>query len=267
MKNKLWEVKQQADPQKLEIYVYGAIEKYSWDDDDNLKIAEASQEGFRQLLEEHKDVKEIILYVNSQGGSVFEAMGMRGLLKRHPAKVTAIVDGWAASAASFLITAADRVIMDKSALQMIHNMWVVAAGNASELRRIADDLDKMMEGNRQAYLEKAGDKLSEEKLIKLMNAETWLTADECMALGLCDEIVEKAAESEAQQAGTVSLVEIPVTLSHADAISPPKETPRSAPEIPPDDNINAPEESGEEPQHSGSYFLAAFIHAVERTNQ
>lgn len=90
--------------------------------------------------------------------------------------------------------AADKVVMPKNAMMMIHNAWMVAMGNSSELRKAADDLEQINKGNRQAYLMKAGDKLSEEQLIELLDAESWLTAEACIELGLADEYAEQDAD-------------------------------------------------------------------------
>lgn len=71
---------------------------------------------------------------------------------RHPAHKTAYVDGWAASAASFVITACDETYMLTGAMQMLHSMWIAVIGNAKELRKAADDLDRIMTGNKAVYL-------------------------------------------------------------------------------------------------------------------
>lgn len=72
---------------------------------------------------------------------------------------------------------------------MIHNPWTWAQGNAQELRKQADDLDKICEASKQTYLDKAGDKLDPDTLQELLNAETWLTAKEAYDYGLADEVV------------------------------------------------------------------------------
>jgi len=86
--------------------------------------------------------------------------------------------------------AGDKIIMPSNSMMMIHNAWTYTAGNSNELRKLADDLDKVNASIRQAYLDKAGDKLDEETLIALMDNETWLTAQECFDYGLCDVVGE-----------------------------------------------------------------------------
>lgn len=198
MSKKIWEFKQLASNlDSVDLYVYGDIESdsYDWWWDETVE-SETSANHFKNELEKYSEVKEINLYVNSYGGSVYEAMSIRNQLKRHNAKVIGIVDGFAASAASFILTGCDIVKMYSNTMQMVHNMWMPACGNASQLRKSADDLDKIMEGNRKAYIEKSNGKLTEEKLIELLDGESWLTAEECYQYGLCDEIIDDNVDLE-----------------------------------------------------------------------
>ncbi|MBN2852048.1 MAG: Clp protease ClpP, partial [Clostridia bacterium] len=129
-----------------------------------------------------------------------EGTAIYSQLKRHQAQKIVYVDGFACSVASVIAMAGDKVIMPKNTMMMIHNMWTCVCGNAQELRKAADDLDTISNGNRQAYLLKAKDKLTEEKLIEMLNAETWLTADQCVEYGLADEIAgEEADLTQAKQ--------------------------------------------------------------------
>jgi hypothetical protein len=75
---------------------------------------------------------------------------------------------------------------------LVHNMWTIVAGNANDLRKEADALDKLMESNRQIFLDACGGKLTEEKLMELMDAETFLTPDECLEYGFIDEVNRQA---------------------------------------------------------------------------
>lgn len=191
----MWEIKQSTNPDNLDMYIYGDVEGdyfdwWTWD----MVESETSANHFRNELAKYPDAKNINLYVNSYGGSVYEAMSIRNQLKRHPAYVTAYVDGFACSAASFILTGCDKVVMYSNTMQMIHNMWNVAVGNAKQLRKAADDLDVIMEGNRRAYLEKSNGKITEEKLIELLDAESWLTAQQCIDYGLADEILGQEAD-------------------------------------------------------------------------
>jgi ATP-dependent protease ClpP protease subunit len=192
---KIWELKQAAEPNTLDMYIYGDIEGdyFDWWNWEVVK-SETSANFFREELSKYPDAKQINVYVNSYGGYVFEAMSIRNQLKRHPAHVTGYVDGFACSAGSFVLTGCDEVFMYSNTMQMIHDMRVGAYGNSRELRKAADDNDIVMEGNRQAYLEKSGGKIAKELLKELMEAETWLTAQQCLEYGLCDKILEKEVD-------------------------------------------------------------------------
>lgn len=196
---KMWEIKQSAAG-ILELYIYGDVQGDSrnwWGD---VIKSETSANHFRQELEKYPSVAEIHIYINSYGGSVFEGTAIYNQLKRHSAKKVVHVDGFACSIASVIAMAGDEVIMPRNALMMIHNMWMGVYGNAAELRKAADDLDTINAAGRKAYLVKAGDKLTEEKLVEMMDAETWLTAEQCIAFGLADKFADEEADmSDAQE--------------------------------------------------------------------
>lgn len=180
-----FEVKMQGDS-LLELYIYGEIMpdyKDFWGD--TVK-SETSATSVREALDSHANVEKINIYINSVGGSAIEGATIYNLLKRHKAKKTAYIDGWACSAASVVAMAADLVVMPKNALMMIHkaSMWVY--GNADELRLAAADLDLMDKAWDMAYLEKVGGKVSDEEILSLIAKGSWLTAEDCLRLGLAD---------------------------------------------------------------------------------
>lgn len=196
LKNKkMWQIKQSAETDAIDMYIYGDVEGdyFDWWEWEMVE-SETSANHFREELNKYPNIRQINLYVNSYGGSVYEAMSIRNQLKRHPAHKTGYVDGFACSAASFILTACDEVLMYSNTMQMIHDMWNVSVGNARDHRKMADDLDTIMAGNRQAYLEKSNGKITEEKLIELLEAETWLTAQQCVEYGLADKIIGKEAD-------------------------------------------------------------------------
>lgn len=195
MRKGLWELKQAAESGVLELYIYGDVEAYAVDYEDwSVKRSEASAEHFREELAKHPDASEIRIYINSYGGSVFEGTAIYNQLKRHSARKVVHIDGFACSIASVIAMAGDEVIMPRNTMMLVHNMWSEAVGNAAELRKAADDLDVINAAGRQAYLAKAGDKLTEDKLMELMDAESWLTAEQCVELGLADRIADKDAD-------------------------------------------------------------------------
>lgn len=180
---KFWEVKQSANLKEAEIFIYGEIVSYKWDDEDTTAAS------FQKDLKALGDVETINLHVNSPGGSVFEGIAIGNMLKQHKAEVIAYVDALAASIASVIVASADKVIMPENSMLMIHNPWQRAIGNAKELRKIADDLDKISESSVITYLSKSGDKLTEVKIKEIMDEETWMSADEALSFGLCDEVI------------------------------------------------------------------------------
>lgn len=190
--------KQSANtPEALDIYLYGDIGKGYYDWWEDTYHEDNSSERLKSELEKHPSVKTINLFINSFGGDVFEGTAIANQLRRHPATVVATIDGFACSIASVIAVAADKVRMPKNAVMMIHNMWTVAMGNSDQLRKVADDMDVLMEANRTIYLEKSEGKIDEDTLISLLNAESYLTAEECFNYGFCDEVVDYVSLDEA----------------------------------------------------------------------
>ena len=181
--NKFWEIKNFIQNESADIYIYNEIS--SWDYEDV-----TSAQSFRKDLESLGNVKNINVMINSPGGSGGDGLTIASLLQRHSAYVTAYVDGMACSIASVIACSADKLVMGRSSLLMVHNALTYTYGSAKDLRKQADDLDAVTASLRQMYLMKAGDKLTEEKIKELMDNESWLSAKECVELGLCDEILE-----------------------------------------------------------------------------
>ena len=193
----MWEIRQSATPNTLDLYIYGDVESdgYDWWDDVVIE-SETSANHFRKELAQHPNVQQINIYINSWGGSVFEGTAIYTQLKRHPAHKTVYVDGFACSIASVIAMAGDEVVMPRNTLMMVHNMCLGCYGNAAALRKAADDLDVINTAGRGAYLEKAGDKLDESTLAQMMDAETWLTAEQCIQYGLADRFADQDADMQ-----------------------------------------------------------------------
>ncbi|MCD9062744.1 head maturation protease, ClpP-related [Staphylococcus chromogenes] len=168
-----------------EIDIYGEIIDESW----RMSDTETSAPSFKDALKELKDVKQITVNINSGGGDVFSGVAIHNMLKSHKAHVTVKIDGLAASIASVIAMAGDKVIIPRNAMLMIHNAWTFAVGNASDLRKQAEDLEKINSVVINSYLDK-NPNIDEDKLRSLMDDETWLTAQEAKDLGLVDVIAE-----------------------------------------------------------------------------
>lgn len=171
------------------LYIYddvtasGTFNWETWTFDES----ETSANYFRKQLEEIPETDAIELHVNSNGGEVKEGVAIYNMLRQHKAHKTCYVDGFAYSVASVICMACDKIIMGLGTSMLIHNMAAYVFGNANELRKTADDLDVLMESNRKIYMERAKN-LSEEQLIEMMEKETFLTPQQCLEYGFCDEI-------------------------------------------------------------------------------
>lgn len=137
------------------------------------------------------DVATINLHINSPGGDVFEARAMVTALRAHKARVVATVDGLAASAASYVMLAADEVQISEGAFVMVHNAWGVSVGNKKDHAEMAGLLAKIDDSIVAEYLAKTGK--SEADIRAWMDAETWFSAAEAQAAGLVDVVVAKPA--------------------------------------------------------------------------
>jgi ATP-dependent Clp endopeptidase proteolytic subunit ClpP len=131
----------------------------------------------------------IVLRINSPGGDVFDGYAMYNALKAHDANVAVIVEGLAASAASFIALAGDTVSMGDPSMMMIHRAFTFAIGNVNDMNAVASVLGKVDGQIADIYAAKSGK--SQADMLKLMDAETWLTSQEAADLGLIDEVIDK----------------------------------------------------------------------------
>ncbi|CAE6810945.1 ATP-dependent Clp protease proteolytic subunit [Paraburkholderia aspalathi] len=180
MKNrKWWDIKALTNAQGsavAEIRIYDEIGFWGTD----------AKTFVSQLDKAAASAAEVVVAINSPGGDVFDAFAIYNALRRYAGRVTARIDGVAASAASLVAMAGDRIVMPENAMLMIHNPWTVALGTASDLRATADSMDKARDGILAAYRNKSGK--SDEELTAMLDAETWMTAAEAKEAGFADEI-------------------------------------------------------------------------------
>lgn len=171
---KWYQMNTEKDKKTAELYLFGDITSCS--------------DECANLVKELQTItaKQITVYINSYGGEVAIGLAIYNALKRHKAKITTVCDGMACSIASVIFMAGDKRIMNESSLLMIHNAWTDISGNAAELRKQADDLEKISEASKRAYLEKVS--LSEEDLQRLLDNETWISASEALEWGFATEI-------------------------------------------------------------------------------
>ena len=207
------------EQEEADLFIYGDIVDFAWWEDD------VSANDIRKKLNE-TNAKTINVHINSLGGDTFTGVAIYNLLKAKSktAKIITYVDAIAASAASIIAMAGDKIIMPSNTLMMIHNCWTLSIGNANELWKTASDMDKIMDAVIQCYLSKI--KITEEELRTLLDDETYLTAQEALEKGFCDEVLElKEDEKGIHQNALSSLVNIvknskekPKVISETDLI-------------------------------------------------
>lgn len=162
-----------------------------------------SAKEFAQALDSlPDDTAEIRLHINSPGGEVYEGLAILNLLRNHRARVVAVIDGLAASAASFIASGADEVVMGRNTQLMIHDAWGLCVGAAIDMRDMADRLDKISDNIASVYAAKAGGTTADWR--GSMLAETWYDADEAVAAGLADR-VEGEADADARNRFDLSI--------------------------------------------------------------
>lgn len=174
---KWYEIKAKAE--KAEIWIYEMIGKDFWTGEG------MTAKDFQKELSEIK-ASQIDLHINSPGGDVFDGNTIYNLLKQHAATVTTYIDGLAASIASVVALAGDRIVMAENALFMLHQPWAFTMGNEEDHEKTLEVLKQVGGSIARTYIAKTGKEESE--IRKMMRAETWLNADEALEAGFVDEI-------------------------------------------------------------------------------
>lgn len=170
----------------------------------------------QEFITDIKDLKDtpINLRINSLGGDVFDGMAMYNVIKRREAKTTVYIEGIAASIATIIALGADEVVMAENSLFMIHNAWGGSMGEAKDMRKTADTLDKITGELTDIYRKKTG--LSYDSLVDMMDEETWLNANEAFSYGFIDTIsdsIKVAAKYDVSKFKNITQEEIQNKLS------------------------------------------------------
>lgn len=178
MPNRFWAFEGGDAGQPNTLRLEGPIAEESWWGD------EVTPAQFRAELAAHPG--DLTVYINSPGGDVVAGSLIYSMLREHGGKITVRIDGLAASAASVVAMAGDRVEMAPTAYMMIHNAATIAMGNVKDMQQAAEMLAEVDRGIRTAYAIKTGK--SERELAKMMDAETWMSAAKALEEGFCDAI-------------------------------------------------------------------------------
>lgn len=136
----------------------------------------------------------VTLRINSAGGSVDEAIAIYNAIQRHEGTVNVAIDSIAASAASFIAMAGEKVFIADGGAIMIHSPWTLAMGNATELRKTADVLDLYEDRLFNAYMGRMGKKYKDKEVRQMLADETWFTASDAVEAGLADSVENIKAE-------------------------------------------------------------------------
>lgn len=189
------------------LYIYDEVSaegKFNWNTWE-YEESETSAKYFRDQLDAVPDGKTIELHVNSAGGEVGEGVAIYNLLRQKAgtgSRIIGYVDGMAYSVAMSIVMACDEIHMGLGASMFLHNPWMVAKGNADQLRAAADQLDELSEASLQLYMSRASG-ITEDELRQMMKKETMLAPDKCLQYGFCDVVGEgdKAGENKETEGG------------------------------------------------------------------
>ena len=196
MRKKFWNF-ETPEAGRGELTLYGDISDASWWGD------EVTPAQFKDDLDALGDVSELDIYINSGGGDVFAGIAIYNMLRRHPARKVVRIDGLAASIASVIAMAGEEIVMAENAMMMIHEAWANVSGNKRELRKVAEELERIDGVLAFTYTARSG---GEEKDIKAMlEAETWMTAKEAVEKGFADR-VETGLKAAASVRGSVLMM-------------------------------------------------------------
>lgn len=202
---KYWDIKLKAE-KVGEILLYGEISNFDfWGDEVTPKQIDAELKALGPM-------DTLNVRINSGGGSVFAGQAIYSILKRCDAKAkVAYIDGLAASIASIIPMACDKIVMPGNAMMMIHKPWAGASGDAETLRQMAEVLDKVEGTLVDAYESKTG--LDRQEIADMLAAETWMTAKEAKDKGFIDEIEQDMQVAASIKDGTLLIGEVAADLS------------------------------------------------------
>ena len=187
--SKYWDLAVKEDTSnEADLYLYNIIDDYAYEGYSD------SADSILKDINDLGDIKQLNVFINSPGGSVFEGISIKNMLERQKLKgcfINVVIDGLAGSIASVIAMAGDKISMPENALMMVHRASCGCFGNADEMRKQIEVLDKIDIVLTNTYVNRSGGLLSKEDVQAMFNSgDTWLTAEEAKNYGLCDEITE-----------------------------------------------------------------------------
>lgn len=185
---KYFDYEQDDEAKTAEFYVFGDITAYDWTENS------VSSYSMAQKLQSVPADYAITVHVNSPGGAVFEGLAIYNIM-RERGNITTICDGYAASAASLVFCGGQKRIMNPASLVFIHQPSVFTSGTAADLRKDADDLESIQKTVLAAY-KAAGVTVGDEKLTKMLDEETWISAEDAVEMGFATEVAAESKENK-----------------------------------------------------------------------
>ena len=199
---------QEQNPERT-LFLNGTIADESWFDDD------ITPQIFKDELMSGSG--DITVWINSPGGDCVAAAQIYNMLMDYKGNVTVKIDGIAASAASVIAMAGNKVLMSPVSMLMIHNPMTVAMGDTAEMQKAIEMLSEVKESIMNAYEIKTG--MSRAKISHLMDAETWMNANKAVELGFADGILAREEPMEEQPANALMYSEAQVVNSLMDRLA------------------------------------------------
>jgi len=185
-----------SNPEKAEIRAYGGIGPWE---------GNISELDFQNAFDEHSG-QDLTIHVQSDGGDVDSGISIYNQIANYPGKVTVVIDAMAASIASYFPMAATEVLAHENSTMMIHNPWTLAIGDANEMERVADVLRLRGRQLSKAYANRTGK--HEDEILAIMDAETWLDADQMLAGGFIDGVISAKKAKPAAKAFQASALAV-----------------------------------------------------------
>jgi ATP-dependent Clp protease protease subunit len=193
---------------RFELYLYGAIVENGWKWDDS----EVTPNDFKAELEKTEGAKNLDIFVNSPGGHIFAGLAIYHMINRHPAYVTAHIDGISASIANVITMAADKIVMPKTSLMLAHKplFGVMGYFNADDFLSFVLELNKLEVPIAEAYKAKTG--LSSEKIAEILAKDAFMGAEEAIDLGFADEFGDEKPAKASLSGDTLTINGVDIDL-------------------------------------------------------
>ncbi|EPI26153.1 endopeptidase Clp [Enterococcus faecium LA4B-2] len=205
IKNVPFQFKNELKEGKHVLTLSGNIRKKYWSDDDVIDA-----KSVRDTLD--SVTSDIVIKLNSPGGDVFEGIEIYNYLKTHASKITVEVTGLAASAATFILMAADEATMNIGTSVMIHEASTFAWGNKQEIQKTMNALETIDDSILSIYADKTGQ--STEQLKEWMNEEKWFTADEAVKFGFADSVKRETPKEEPENLAAIIQDAVAVAMAN-----------------------------------------------------